>query len=89
MSKKKPTRAKRAIASRPKMSKAQVRAHFDAFKRANDFVASERRAMTRQQRFEELIQLMQWSCIFGRRERPIDDREVWDRWNKLRDAARG
>jgi len=45
--------------------------------------------MTPQQRFEELIQLMQWSCIFGRRERPIDDREVWDRWNKLRDAARG
>jgi hypothetical protein len=82
--------AKRATAARPKKTKAQVRAYFDCLKRANEFIAAERRAKTPQQRFDELVQLMQWSSIFGNRERPLDDdREVWERWNKLRDACRG
>jgi hypothetical protein len=90
MAKKKRPQAKRATAARPKMTKAQVRAYFDGFKRVNEFVAAERRARTPQQRFEELVQLMQWSSVFGNRERPVDaDREVWERWNKLRDACRG
>ena len=90
MAKKKRPQAKRATAARPEMTKAQVRAYFDGLKRVNEFVAAERRAKTPQQRFEELVQLMQWSSIFGKRERPYDeDREVWDRWNKLRDISRG
>jgi hypothetical protein len=90
MAKKERPRAIRATAARPKITKAQVRAYFDGFKRVNELVAAERRAKTPQQRFEELVQLMQWSSIFGNRERPLDeDREVWERWNKLRDACRG
>jgi hypothetical protein len=90
MAKKERPQAERATVTRPKMTKTQVRAYFDGLKRVNEFVAAERRAKTPQQRFEELVQLMQWSSIFSNRERPLDeDREVWQRWNKLRDACRG
>jgi hypothetical protein len=90
MAKKERPQPKRATAARPKMTKAQVRAYIDGLTRANEFIAAERRAKTPQQRFEELVQLMQWAPPFVSRERPIDaDRDVWDRWNNLWDACRG
>ncbi len=90
MAKKNRLKSEQASIAGPGMTNAQVRAYFDCFKRANEFIAAERRAKTPQQRFEELADLMQWSVHFGWRERPVDDdREVWARWNKLRDACRG
>jgi hypothetical protein len=81
---------KRATRKRPAMTPAEVRAYFARWKRMNEFIAAERRAMTPQQRFDELVRLLRWPAQFGLRDIPEpDNRAIWERWNKLREALRG
>ena len=86
--KRRPT--KRIVGKRPAMTPAEVRAHFARWKRGNDYIAAERRALTPQQRFDELVRLLQWPAQFGWPDVPEpDNREIWERWNRLREALRG
>ena len=81
--------SKKAAQARLGMTAAEGRAYLARWKRVNAHIAAERRAMTPQQRFDDLVRLMQWPKQFGGRARPPDDdQEVWDRWNKLREAYR-
>ncbi len=87
---KKRRQSNKAATSKVNMTRAQARAYLARWKRVNEFVAAERRAMTPQQKFDELTRLMEWGEQFGWRERPDqDNRRTWDRWNKLREAHCG
>jgi hypothetical protein len=72
------------------MTPAEARAYVARWELVNAQIAAEQRAKTPQQRFDELVRLMQWPKIFGQRAASADDdQEIWDRWNKLREAVRG
>jgi hypothetical protein len=82
--------SKKAAAKRLGITPAEARAYVARWDRVNAHVAAERRAMTPQEKFDELVRLMQWPQQFGRDDVPQqDDREVWNRWNRLREAHRG
>jgi hypothetical protein len=47
-------------------------------------------AMTPREKLDTLDRLIQWADQFGWRDAPAkDEREIWDRWNRLREAHRG
>ncbi len=69
------------------LTRAEARAYVARWERVNAHIAAERRAKTPTQRFRELVQLMQWAKTFGWRDAPRDNEwEIWERWNKLREA---
>jgi len=89
MARKRRLPSKKAAQKRLGITPAEARAYVARWELVNAHIAAERRAMTHQQRFDELVELMQWAKAFGWRDAPTDDREIWARWNKLREASRG
>jgi len=90
MAPKRPALSKKAPRKRLKLTRAEARAYVARWELVNAHIAAERRSKTPEQRFDELVQLMQWAKAFGWRDAPPDDdREVWERWNKLREACCG
>jgi hypothetical protein len=82
--------SKKAAAKRLGITPAAARAYVARWKRVDAHIAAERRAMSPQEEFDELARLMQWPQQFGWPDGPPeDDREVWNCWNKLREAHRG
>lgn len=82
--------SKKTALARQGMTAEDARAYTARWELVNAHTAAERQAMTPQQKFEELARLMEWGRQFGWYDQPPrDDREVWDRWNKLREANRG
>ena len=87
---KKRRRSKAAATSKVNMTRAEARAYVARWKRVNEFVAAERRAMTPAEKLRELSELTQMAEQFNWCRAPDDDdRLIWERWNKLRDARRG
>jgi hypothetical protein len=74
--------------TRLKLTRAEARAYVARWELVNAHIAAERRAKTPQQRFDEWVKLMQWAKALGWRDAPRDERAVWERWNKLREALR-
>lgn len=90
MARKRRLPSKKAAQKRLGITPAEARAYVARWDQVNAHIAAERRAMTPQQKFDELVRLMQWPKQFGGRDRPPDDdQEIWDRWNNLREADRG
>jgi len=82
---KKPRPSKNAVGERPAMTPAEVRAYFARWKRVNEFIAAERRAMTSTQKFDHWIELVRWARLFpAPRSRAEQNRQVCERWNRLR-----
>ncbi len=82
--------SKKTALARQGMTEADARAYLARWEVVNAHTAGERRAMTPQQKFDELARLMEWAKQFGwNNAEPRDDSEVWARWNKLREAYRG
>ena len=69
----------------PRMTRAEVRAYFARWKRVEEFIAAERRALTTAQKFDQWVQLMKWAELIPAPEsRAEENREVRERWIRLR-----
>ncbi len=72
------------------MTREQARDYVSRWERVAEFKRQEVRRMTPAEKLDTLNRLMQWAEFFGYRETPISDkREIWERWNHLREAHRG
>jgi len=77
--------SKIAAGKQPAMTPAEVRACFARWKRVNEFIAAERRALTPTQKFDHWIELVRWAKLFPvPRSRADQNRQVRERWNRLR-----
>jgi hypothetical protein len=75
----------KAPLKRPVITPAEARAYTRRWKLVNEYIDAERRAKTPQQRYDEVVDLMQWVDFFGSRKAlEADERIRRDVWNRLR-----
>ncbi len=81
--------SKKAATKRMAMTRADARAWAARWKRVNEHIAAERRALTPTQKFDQWAQLMQLARLIATPDsRAEDDRQVRERWIRLRRVYR-
>jgi len=69
------------------MTRAEAVAYMARWELVDEREREAVRAMTPRKKLDTLDRLIQWADQFGWRDiPPEDEREIWDRWNKLREA---
>ncbi len=80
---------KKSAMKRVSMTRDAARAWAARWKRVNEFIAAERRALTPTQKFDQWVQLMQWARLIAAPDsRAEEERQVRERWIRLRRVFR-